>query len=114
MLDRLADPRPLPLRTKLALVIEVLAVYASVFECSIKEARDQLRSPEGLEAALSRPRSYAYYRQADMALQASVLAHAIAEGQVFVEGNKRTALAAMATLLAIVLAIFPLCHFGAV
>jgi death-on-curing protein len=76
-----------------------LAVYAAVFECSAEEARDQLRSPEGLEAALSRPRSYAYYRQADLALQAAVLAPGIAEGQVFVEGNKRTALAAMATFL---------------
>src|SRR5947208_2930231 len=47
MLDRLADPRPLPLRTKLALVIEVLAVYA--------RARLYLRW-RGIQATLARLR----------------------------------------------------------
>lgn len=73
---------------------DILALYAEIFSCSVLEASDQLRSREGLEAALSRPRTYAYYQAADLALQTAVLAHGIAEGQPFVEGNKRTALAA--------------------
>jgi death-on-curing protein len=46
-----------------------------------------------------RPSSYAFYQSGDLALQAAVLAHGIAEGQHFVDGNKRTALAAMHTFL---------------
>jgi death-on-curing protein len=65
------------------------------------EARDQLRNPDGLEGALARPLNYAYYQSADFALQAAVLAFGIAETQPFVEGNKRTALAAMLTFIAI-------------
>jgi death-on-curing protein len=62
-------------------------------------ARNQLRDPKGLDAALMRPSSYAFYQSGDLALQAGVLAHGIAEGQYFVDGNKRTALAAMHTFL---------------
>ncbi len=43
--------------------------------------------------------NYAQYADADLALQAAVLAHALAEGQVFVDGNKRTALIAMDAFL---------------
>jgi len=42
---------------------------------------------------------YAHYQEADLAMQAAILAHAVAEGQYFVEGNKRTALAACLTFL---------------
>lgn len=48
-----------------------------------------------------RPRNYAHYHAADVALQASVLAHGIAETQPFVDGNKRTALASMLTFVAV-------------
>ena len=65
------------------------------------EARDQLRSPKGMEGVLARPLNYAHYQSADFAMQAAVLAHGIAETQPFVEGNKRTALASMLTFLAI-------------
>jgi death-on-curing protein len=65
------------------------------------EARDQLRNPDGLEGALARPRNYAHYQSADFALQAAVLAIGIAETQPFVEGNKRAALAAMLTFIAV-------------
>jgi len=54
-------------------------------------ARDQLLRPELLESALDRPAHYAFYRDADLALQAAVLAHGIAENQAFLDGNKRTA-----------------------
>ena len=70
---------------------DVLVLYGAVFGCSEQEAADQLRNREGLESALSRPLMYAHYQAADLALQAAVLAHGIAEGQPFIEGNKRTA-----------------------
>jgi death on curing protein len=50
---------------------------------------------------LGRPQSYAHYEDADLALQATVLAHGIAETQPFLDGNKRTALIAMLTFLEI-------------
>jgi len=55
----------------------------------------------GLESALGRPRAYAHYEEADLALQAAVLAHGIAESQTFIDGNKRLALVAMLTFLEI-------------
>ena len=50
---------------------------------------------------MARSGTYAHYDDADIALQAAALAHGIAEGQPFVEGNKRVALAAMRTFLAV-------------
>jgi death on curing protein len=54
-----------------------------------------------LESALARPETYAHYQDADLALQAAVLAHGIAEGQQFIDGNKRTALIGMLAFLEI-------------
>ena len=48
-----------------------------------------------------RPKTHAHYEDADIALQAAGLAHGIAETQPFIEGNKRTALAALLTFLAV-------------
>jgi len=73
---------------------DVLALYAEVFSCTQREAAEQLRDSAGLESALARPSMYAQYPEADLAMQVAVLAHGIAEGQYFLEGNKRTALAA--------------------
>ena len=47
------------------------------------------------------PRTYAHYESADLARQAAVFAHSIAEGQLFIDGNERTALVAMLTFLEI-------------
>lgn len=80
---------------------DVLGLYADVFGCSEQEARDQLRSPDGLAGALARGETHAHYEGADLAKQAAVIAHGIAEGQYFIEGNKRTALATMRTFLAV-------------
>jgi death-on-curing protein len=66
---------------------------------SADQAADQLRDLAGLEGALARPTTHAHYEDADVAMRAVVLAHGIAEGQYFVERNKRTALAAMRTFL---------------
>jgi death-on-curing family protein len=49
--------------------------------------------------AIARPAGYAHYEDADLALQAAVLAYGIAEGQSFHDGNKRLALVAMLTFL---------------
>jgi death-on-curing protein len=54
-----------------------------------------------LESALARPETYAHYQDADLTLQAAVLAHGIAEGQQFIDGNKRTALITMLVFLEI-------------
>ena len=64
-----------------------------------QQAADQLRTREGLEGTLARPRTYAYYDAADLPMQAAVLAHGIAETQPFIDGNKRIALIALDTFL---------------
>ncbi len=78
---------------------EVFALYAAVFACTAAQAENQLRSRAGLESPLARPQFYAHYEDADLAMQAAVLAHGIAETQPFIEGNKRTALACLALFL---------------
>jgi death-on-curing protein len=80
-------------------VENILDLFADRFGCSVADAADQLRNKNGLASAVDRPRMYAHYQGADIALQAAVLAHGIAEGQVFVDGNKTTALLAMLTFL---------------
>jgi death-on-curing protein len=60
-----------------------------------------LLSRDALEGALGRPASYAHYKHGDLTLQATVLAHGIAETQLFVDGNKWAALVAMLTFLEI-------------
>ena len=80
---------------------DVLGIYADIFGLTDQGARDRLRNVAGLSGALSRPQNYAHYQNADLATQAAVLAHGIAEGQHFLEGNKRTALVALRTFLSI-------------
>jgi death-on-curing protein len=80
---------------------DALEIYAAIIDSTAAQAADHLRSRDALEGALGRPASYAHYELADVALQASVLAHGIAETQAFVDGNKRTALVAMLTFLEI-------------
>ena len=82
-------------------VADAFAQYARVFGCTEEQAADQVRSLQVFESALARPQNYAPYQEADLALQAAVLAHGIAEGQPFVEGNKRTALATALNFLLI-------------
>jgi death-on-curing protein len=80
---------------------DVLELHALIIGATAAEAADQLRNEAGLESALARPETYAHYQAADLALQAAVLAHGVAEGQQFIDGNKRTALIAMLTFLEI-------------
>jgi hypothetical protein len=64
---------------------DVLELHALIVDATAVEAADQLRNKAGLESALARPETYAHYQEADIALQATVLAHGIAEarGAVF-------------------------------
>jgi death-on-curing protein len=80
---------------------DALALYAAIVGGTTAQAADQLRDRAGLESALGRPRNYARYEDADLALQAGALAHGIAESQTFIDGNKRLALIAMLTFLEI-------------
>ena len=80
---------------------DVLGIYADLFGYTEREAGDRLRSPEGLASTLARPAWAARYRGGDIAYQAALLAHGIAEGQHFLEGNKRTALVCLTTFLGI-------------
>ena len=73
---------------------DIIDAYVSIIGCSVEQAWLDLRDEERLYAALARPRFYAHYRQADIALQAAAYIHGIAEGQGFLDGNKRTAEAA--------------------
>lgn len=74
---------------------EIVGLHAAVFRISHAEARERVHDREGLEAAVVRPANYRHYRDADLAVQAAALAHAIAERQVFIDGNKRTAVLTM-------------------
>ena len=74
---------------------DIIGLYSDALGCTEAQAADLLRDRAGLEGALARPSTYAHYRSADMALQAAVLGHGIAEGQYFVDGNKRIALVAL-------------------
>jgi death-on-curing protein len=78
---------------------DILELHALIIGARAAEAADQLRNRAGLESAIARPETYAHYQDADLALQATVLAHGIAEGQQFIDGNKRTALIAMLVFL---------------
>lgn len=80
---------------------DVLGLHGLIIGATPQGAVDQLRNQPGLESALARPEAYAHYENADLALQAAALAHGIAEGQQFIDGNKRTALVAMLTFLEI-------------
>ena len=78
---------------------DALELYALIIGGTTAQAGDQLRDRGGLESALGRPRNYALYQDADLALQAAALAHGIAESQTFLDANKRLALVAMLTFL---------------
>jgi death on curing protein len=78
---------------------DALELYAAIVDGTAEQAVALLRSRSALEGALARPASYAHYQNADLALQAAVLAHGLAESQAFLDANKRLALVAMLTFL---------------
>lgn len=97
----MADEQPGEIEPIYLTLEDVLELYGLIIGATAAEAPDHLRNREGLESALARPATYAHYEDADLALQATVLAHGIAEGQPFIDGNKRTALVAMLTFMEI-------------
>ena len=70
---------------------DVIAFYARLFDLTPQQAADHLRSRPVLEGAVARPRQHAHYADAGLAAQAAILAHGIADGQSFVDGNRRSA-----------------------
>lgn len=73
---------------------DVVALHAEAMGCSESDALGRVRSPASLDGAVARPLWYSTYG-GDLAIQAAALAHGIAEGQPFIDGNKRTALVAL-------------------
>lgn len=82
-------------------VDDVLRFHARIFGIAPEAARDRLRDARPLESALARPINHARYDGAEVAMQAAIVAHGIAQSQSFIDGNKRTALIAMTTFLAL-------------
>ena len=78
---------------------DIVGFRADVFDKEFQQAADRLRSREVLEGAVGRSRRHAHYAAADLASQAAVLAHGIAQGRPLIDGNKRTALVAVYTFL---------------
>jgi death on curing protein len=72
-------------------VFEVVSLHQQVME-QAGLTSVPLRSEDLLESALGRAQAAAYYNDADLAMQASVLAIGISQNQPFLDGNKRTAL----------------------
>jgi death on curing protein len=78
---------------------DALELYAAIIGGTVEQAADHLRDRGALEGALGRPRAHAHYAGADLASQATVLAHGVAESQAFIDANKRLALVCMLTFL---------------
>jgi death on curing protein len=77
---------------------DVVALHADVMR-RMGAAPNPLRDEGALESAIMRARMAAYYEQADDVRQAALLAIGISQAQAFLDGNKRTALAAMYVFL---------------
>lgn len=80
---------------------DVLVIFAAIVGRAPEQVIDQLRNRSGLLSALERPATHAHCEGANLATQAAVLAHGIAEGQAFLDGSKRVALIALLTFLEI-------------
>jgi prophage maintenance system killer protein len=72
-------------------VDDALEIFGAIIGGTAAPAADQLRDRAALAGALARPINYAQYENADLALQAAMVAHGIAETQPFIDGNKRAA-----------------------
>jgi len=60
-----------------------------------------LRDEGLLESAITRPQMAAFYEQADLIRQATLMAVGISQAQAFLDGNKRTAFAALEVFLGV-------------
>jgi death on curing protein len=68
----------------------VIAIHEKVMR-GLGEAPRPLRDEGLLESALTRPQMAAYYEDADVVRQATLLGTGISQAQAFLDGNKRTA-----------------------
>ncbi len=73
---------------------DVVALHAEVME-RLGQGANPIRDEGALESAVSRPRMAAHYEEADIVRQAALLAAGISQAQAFLDGNKRTAFAAV-------------------
>ena len=79
-------------------VAEVIALHNAIMERTGFPPAP-LRSEGGLESAVMRARTAAYYEQADLIRQTALLAVGVAQAQAFLDGNKRTAFACLDVFL---------------
>ena len=84
--------------TRYLTVAEAIALHQAVTERT-GYAPAPLRDEGLLDSALQRPRAAAYYEEADLIRQAAMLAVGISQAQAFLDGNKRTAFAALDVFL---------------
>ena len=69
---------------------EVIAIHEKVMR-GLGEPSRPLRDEGLLESALTRPQMAAYYEEADIVRQATLLGTGISQALAFLDGNKRTA-----------------------
>ncbi|MGH2535410.1 MAG: type II toxin-antitoxin system death-on-curing family toxin [Thermomicrobiales bacterium] len=81
-------------------VADVMALHATIMERT-GSVPAPLRDEGLLESAVMRPQTASYYEEADLIRQATLLAIGISQNQPFMEGNKRTAYAALDVFLRI-------------
>lgn len=79
-------------------VADVVALHRAAMERT-GYASAPLRDEAGLESAVMRPRMAAHYEDADLVRQSALLAVGVSQAQAFLDGNKRTAFAAMDVFL---------------
>ena len=79
-------------------IIDVVALHRAVM-LRLRRVPEGIRDENALESAVTRPRMAAYYEDADIVRQATLLTIGISQAQAFVDGNKRTAYAALDTFL---------------
>jgi len=77
---------------------DVIALHDDVLERTGGDS-GPLRDERLLESALHRPRMASHYERADFVRQAVLLAVGISQAHAFVDGNKRTAFAALEVFL---------------
>ena len=79
-------------------IIDVVALHRAIMP-RLRRTPEGIRDENALESAVTRPRMSAHYEHADIIRRATLLAIGISQAQAFVDGNKRTAYAALDTFL---------------
>ena len=77
---------------------EIIALHDEILE-RMGSSHAPLIHRDTLESALNRPRTAAWYEEADLIRQAVLLAIGISQSQAFLDGNKRAAFAATRVFL---------------